>query len=325
MGGGISAAQNQFFIYQRKKELSKFRKLENKLSVVTEMLVDRRTLHQEQLKVDIPIFKKRVGKLRKVLMKSVASAEINLAQASETESYLLDLRSRLIIGREKSINQPYGANPSDAVLDGVRALEDGNPYSPEYREMESAVQRTIEGHKHAEVEWSNAKIKICSEWIKRLKGIIRKLEANLEIGNDTAKRLDEIASSLEGTARASASQLRQLENEIIRTERCSMNLKEDRLQRDVAAAFVGRLPRLREGDRQAFNSESSARKRWGIAIDRVIHENKNLSAVAERVQLQCLGDSHSMVAKDMSILRAMEGVDISGGDSNERERVLSAR
>ena len=318
MGSTISVAQRQMVVYRQKRDLLRVGKMEDKFVKVKGLLVERQAIQEEQLQVEIPLFRKRVLKAHTRLVKTLPAAEAHLAEAYETQEYLTDLRARLVLGLEKSTSRPYGANPSDAVLDGVRALEDGNPYSPDYKELEVDVQRTIDEHKKGEAGWANGKIKCCSEWLKQLKSLIRKLEANVEIGREVASRMQEIAAPLEDLSTVSVSQLHKLNLEILRAERHIKKLKEDRLRIEVAAAFADDLLLFKNRPSTSGPPMTKARARWVSAIKLVIEDNRESSKQAEAVQLQLEDETHLEATLQLSILRTVEQSDVKEADTQQK-------
>ena len=60
--------------------------------------------------------------------------------------------------------------------EGVRALDDGNPYKAEWQELNLVVQASIMKHKADQAAWFQERIKKCTAWMKRLQSLIKKIE-----------------------------------------------------------------------------------------------------------------------------------------------------
>ncbi len=55
-------------------------------------------------------------------------------------------------------------------------MEDGNPYTQEWANLNVVVTSLIKKHKQSEMEWTKKNVKRCTDWMKRLNSLMKKLQ-----------------------------------------------------------------------------------------------------------------------------------------------------
>lgn len=262
-------------VYREQRELQRINAYDHKFHKLQHMLLERRSQNFNQAKETIPELKKRTRKARKKLMKTLPKSKISSHEAKESYAYLKDLRQRLVLASEKTHSQPYGCNPSDEILEGVQALADGNSYTKEWQELNTSLQIMIKKHKIEEMNWIKNKIKKCTDWIKKLQSLIKKLDACIEIGEEVTIILDDIIDPLLMMEKKSISNVRQLDSELLKAERIINRLHHEKLTIETAAAFADKLIFKQHTDSHLLptNEMSRARQKWVEIIKLVIEEN----------------------------------------------------
>ena len=152
-----------------------------------------------------------------------------------------DLRGRLVGAKENCLSSRHGLKPSDEVLEGLRALEDGNPFSKEYRNLEIEVEDMVERHKKSELEWLDEQIRKITTWLKRIERLAKKMTACIEIGRELKGVIQGIASNASDVATLSATGTTRLDTELVQVEGILGRIKSERLQIEAATAFAASL------------------------------------------------------------------------------------
>lgn len=215
-------------IVREKKELKNVKKWEKKYTKLEGRLVDEHEHNYTQLRETVPSFRKRVLKARRKLRKAIPSAEVALDDALDTFDYLTDLRQRLVDAAEKSAQSPHGLNPPDDLCEDLLALEGGNPYNAEWKSLNEAVQRSVAGHKAREAQWTQAHIKKCTAWLRKISSLTKKMKINLDIGREGLEIMEEVLAPLGDIEKATAAQLQKLDEELEKAEAVLRRLKQER-------------------------------------------------------------------------------------------------
>ena len=195
-----------------------------------------------------------------------------------------DLRGRLVRAKEECLASRHGLKPSDEVLEGLRALEDGNPFSKEYRNLEIEVEDMVERHKKSELDWLDEQIRKTTTWLKRIERLAKKMTACIEIGRGLQGAIQGIASNASDAAILSATGTKRLDTELVQVEGILGRIKSERLQIEAATAFAASLLTNGEAlhqctfdtldlvDETQDADLSAPRKRWRKAIRLVIND-----------------------------------------------------
>jgi hypothetical protein len=281
MGAAASikaAIGRKLTVYRENRELVKINEYDRKFHKLQHMLIERRSHNFNQVKETIPELKKRTRKARKKLMKTLPSSEISLSEARESYQYLHGLRERLVQAGEKSTSQPYGCNPSDEILEGVQALADGNSYTREWQELNANLQVLITKHKKEEMDWIRKHVKKCTEWMKRLQSLIKKLDACIDIGKEVVGILDNIIEPLLVMEKKGMEHIHKLDSELKKAERTINRLHSEKLRIETAAAFADKL--IFKGHTNSHliptKDMSQAKKKWLEVIGKVIELNNEV-------------------------------------------------
>jgi len=270
-GSLIDSASRQVTIYREKQKLYALKGDESKFSKLDEALKERRTLAMARCENEIPEFKKRIRKAQRKLARSLPPAEMSLEGALENIDYLKDLRERLIAALDKSRGEAYGANPSDEVMDGVRALEDCDPWDPEYDALEKEVKASVKRLKQEEKQWCEEKIAKCTGWIKQLHPVARRMEAGIEIGREWADKLEAMIGPLNKIEVDSQETLARLEHELSTCDAVLVRIKSERLRLMVTSTLTDLVLFKPTG---AVSEMNPARARWQKVIKKVIEQNR---------------------------------------------------
>jgi len=294
--GAVASVQNEFnkklVMYREKKQLSLIKGWQTKYEHLDGEFRQQHLVSSAQLE-DLPHLRMRIHKAKRNLLKVLPGAERHLAQALDSYNYVADLRKRLVEASEKAAVAPLGLNPPDDVQEGQRALDDGNPYKPEYKALEKDVRASIKAHKDREAAWFASKIRKCTKWMKRLTNLTKKIEACLEIGRESLEAMENYLGPLAQLEVASARELRSIGYEIARVERTIKRLKTEKTQLEVFSAFADPLlfKALDNGPQLMSLAEVKklpakrrvARLRWDKSIRAVIEEVRT----AQKLELEC--------------------------------------
>jgi hypothetical protein len=207
MGNGISSAPRTITrrlsvlkerfdaTLARRRALNRIASLKNwerKFGLNLSLLRERRALADSQATQELAPLRKRIRKSQRRLRRTLPQSERSLSQAIDNKAYITDLRKRLVDAKERCLASKHGLKPSEDVEEGLRALEDGNPFSTEYAELSASVGEIVAAHKAKELAWLDASIKKATGWLKTLDRLSRKMVACVEIGAEVANQIDKV-------------------------------------------------------------------------------------------------------------------------------------
>ena len=293
--GAVASVQNEFnkklAMYREKKQLTLIKGWQTKYEHLDGEFRQQHLVSSAQLE-DLPHLRMRIHKAKRNLLKALPGAERHLAQALDSYNYVADLRRRLVEASEKAAAAPLGLNPPDDVQEGQRALDDGNPYKPEYKVLEKDVRASIKAHKDREAAWFATNTRKCTKWMKELTALTKKVEACLEIGRESLEATENHLDPLTRLEAATARELRSIGYEIARVERTVKRLKTEKMQLEVFSAFSDPLlfKALGSGPQSMSLAEVKklpakrrvARLRWDKSIRAIIEEVR----AAQRLEVE---------------------------------------
>ena len=157
------------------------------------LLKEQSQLREEELAERLEPLRKRLRRASKRLVKDLSTSERSLTEAADNRSYLGDLRRRLVEARDKCQESEHGLQPSEEVEEGLRALDDGNPYASTFPALAAQVAGVVERHKKGELSWLEAQIKKCTGWLKTIDRLTRKMTACVEVICNECNQREEIS------------------------------------------------------------------------------------------------------------------------------------